>query len=94
MPGDWLSCGRRRFVLLLPPKRLPNTSNIPLSFLSEPLPSRELCPVLPDVLLGLENSQVLQQVCHAAYSGTLPSLCSERFESTCLGIPAPGRMKG
>ena len=74
-------------LCFLAPKRLPNPSNIPLSVLSEPLPSRELCPVLPDVLPGLESGQVLQQDCHDVYPGTLPSLRSERFEPACPRNP-------
>lgn len=87
MPGDWLSSEKERLCASLPLKRLPDTSNIALSFLSEPLPSRELCPLLPDVLPGLESSQVLQQVCHTVFSGTWPSLHSERFEPSCPGNP-------
>lgn len=48
--------------------------------LSEPLPSRELCPGLR----GLESSRVCSRF---VTPGALPGLCSAGFEPACLGNP-------
>lgn len=87
MLGKHICCVKERLRASLPPKKLPNVSNIPLSFLSESLPSKKLCPVLT----GVESSQVLQQVCHAVYQGTLPCLSLGGLNPPALGIRAPAK---